>query len=96
MNKRVYELSNYPLISGISLIVALIIMLTGCNSGKKKEATAEQKNPKCKVEKSFFGMVSEGDSAMLYTLTNEKDITVSITNYGGIITEIRPPDRNGR
>ena len=32
---------------------------------------------------------------MLYTLTNEKDIRVSITNYGGIITEIHTPDRDG-
>jgi aldose 1-epimerase len=96
MDKRNLALSNYPLITGLSLIVALIMMLTGCNSGKNREATAEQKNPKCKVEKSFFGLSPEGDSVLLYTLTNEKDITVSITNYGGIITEIRTPDRDGK
>ncbi len=96
MNKRVYGLSNYPLISGLSLIVALILILTGCNPGKKREAATEQKNPKCKVEKSFFGMTPEGDSAMLYTLKNEKDITVTITNYGGIITGIHTPDKNGK
>ncbi len=96
MNKRVYGLSNYPLISGLSLIVALILILTGCNSGKKRDATTEQMNPKCKVEKSFFGMTPEGDSAMLYTLKNEKDITVTITNYGGIITGIHTPDKNGK
>ena len=96
MNKRIIALSNYPLITGVALIVALILMLTACNSGKKREAAAEQKNPKCKVEKSFFGMTTEGDSAMLYTLTNEKDITVTITNYGGIVTGIHTPDRNGK
>ena len=96
MNKRIIALSNYPFITGFFLIVALSLLLTACNSGKKREAATEQKNPKCKVEKSFFGMTTEGDTAMLYTLTNEKDITVSITNYGGIITEIRTPDRDGR
>lgn len=96
MDKRIYELSKFPLISGLSLIVALILILTGCNAGKKSEQPAEQQNPKCKVEKSFFGMTPEGDSAMLYTLKNEKDITVTITNYGGIITGIYTPDKNGK
>jgi len=96
MNRRIFKLSNYPLISGLSLFVALVLMLAGCNSGKKNEAAAEQKNPKWKVEKSFFGMTPQGDSAMLYTLKNEKNITITITNYGGIITGIFTPDKNGK
>ena len=96
MDKRIYELSKYPLISGLALLLALILILTGCNSVKKGEAGTEQKNPKCKVETSFFGMTPEGDSVMLYTLKNEKDITVKITSYGGIITGIYTPDKNGK
>jgi aldose 1-epimerase len=87
MDKRIYELS---------LLVALILLVAGCNSGKKSEATSGPKNPKCKVEKTFFGMTPEGDSAMLYTLTNEQDILITITNYGGIITGIHTPDKNGK
>lgn len=96
MDKRIYELSKYPLISGISLIVALIIVLSGCNSGKKEKGQVEQKNPECKVEKVLFGLTQEGDSAFLFTLKNEQDITIKITNYGGIITEIYTPDKNGK
>ena len=96
MDKRIYKLSKFPLITGLSLIVALILLLAGCNSRKKAETEAGQKNPKCKVETSFFGMTAEGDSAMLYTLTNEKDIEISITNFGGIITGIYTPDKNGK
>ena len=77
-------------------LVALILLVAGCNSGKKSEATSGPKNPKCKVEKAFFGMTPEGDSAMLYTLTNEQDILITITNYGGIITGIHTPDKNGK
>jgi len=95
MNKKILALSNFPLISGFSLIVALIILISGCNSGKKGNQSAEQKNPKCKVEKSFFGFMPEGDSVMLFTLKNEKDIVIKITNFGGIITEIHAPDRDG-
>jgi len=95
MNKKKYALSKYPLITGLSLIAALFVVLAGCRSEKKSEETG-QKNPKCLVEKSFFGFMPEGDSVMLYTLTNEQDIKVTITNYGGIITGIYTPDRSGK
>lgn len=94
MNKRIHTLSKYPLITGLSLIVALILVLGGCKSGKTSQE-AEKKNPECKVEKTFFGLMPGGDSVMLYTLTNEQDIKVSITNYGGIITGIYTPDKKG-
>lgn len=96
MNKKIIALSNYPLITGISVIVALVILIAGCKSGNKGDNTSEQKNPKCKVEKSFFGKMPEGDSVMLYTLRNEKDCVVKITNFGGIITEIHTPDKSGK
>ncbi|MCK4745490.1 MAG: galactose mutarotase [Bacteroidales bacterium] len=96
MDKRIIALSKYPLISGISIIVALIILIAGCKSGSKGEKSEQLKNPKCKVDKSFFGMTPEGDSANLFILKNEKDYIVKITNYGGIITEIHAPDRNGK
>ncbi len=95
MDKRTYELSKFPLITGLSLIVALILVLGGCKSGKNSDETG-QKNPKCKVEKSLFGMMPDGDSVMLFTLTNEKDIKITITNLGGIITGIYTPDKNGK
>jgi len=96
MNKKISALSNYPLITGISLLVALIILIAGCSSGNKGEQAPSQKNPKCKVEKSFFGFMPEGDSVMLFTLKNEQDIVIKITNLGGIITEIHIPDRQGK
>lgn len=95
MDKRIHTLSKYPLITGLSLIIALVLLLSGCGSGKKTDETG-QKNPKCKVEKSFFGMMPDGDSVMLYTLINEQDIKITITNYGGIITGIYTPDKNGK
>jgi aldose 1-epimerase len=96
MNKKISALSNYPLITGISLLVALALLFAGCKTGKKDGQSAAKKNPACKVEKSFFGFMPEGDSVMLFTLINEKDIVIKITNYGGIITEIHTPDRNGK
>jgi aldose 1-epimerase len=94
MNKIV-AIKKCPLTTGISLVVALAFLFTGCKSANRSDNASDQKNPRCKVEKSFFGMTPEGDSVSLFTLKNEKNYEVKITNYGGIITEILVPDRNG-
>tara|TARA_R110002096_G_scaffold215310_15_gene403190 strand:+ start:9648 stop:10763 length:1116 start_codon:yes stop_codon:yes gene_type:complete len=41
-----------------------------------------------------FGKVDDQD-VKLYTLTNSNGVSVSITNYGGIVTSILVPDQNG-
>ncbi|HEY3373004.1 MAG TPA: aldose epimerase family protein [Prolixibacteraceae bacterium] len=48
-----------------------------------------------KLTKSFFGKTSEGIDIDLFTLTNDNQVTVKITNYGAIVTSIVTPDRNG-
>jgi aldose 1-epimerase len=42
-----------------------------------------------------FGQV-DGQTVQVYTLTNDHGMRVAITNYGGIITEIIVPDREGK
>jgi aldose 1-epimerase len=80
----------------LSILLASVFLLAACHHGTKGDNSPEQKNPKCKVERSFFGITPEGDSVTLYTLKNEQDIVVKITSYGGIITEIHTPDRDGK
>ena len=48
------------------------------------------------VDRSAFGVTPSGDSVGLYTLTNENGMTMKVTNYGGIITSLQVPGRNGR
>jgi len=47
-----------------------------------------------KIEKQPFGKLKDGREVMLYTLSNA-DVTIKITNYGAIITQILMPDKNG-
>lgn len=47
------------------------------------------------VTKSIFGTGPDGEEVYLYTLKNQSGVEVSITNYGGTVTSIKAPDRNG-
>lgn len=48
-----------------------------------------------KITKSLFGKTNEGIEVELFTLSNDKQVTIKITNLGAIITSIVTPDKNG-
>ena len=48
-----------------------------------------------KIQSKSFGKLPDGREARLFTLENDNNLTVKITNYGGIITSIVMPDKNG-
>ncbi len=52
-------------------------------------------NAKATVSKQSFGHTADGTAVDLYTLSDGK-VEARITNYGGIITSLRAPDRNGK
>lgn len=43
-----------------------------------------------------FGTTSTGEKVTQYTLTNDQGASVSIINYGGIVTSLKIPDRKGK
>lgn len=47
------------------------------------------------VEETEFGALADGRKARLFTLQNPSGMRACITNYGGIITQLWVPDRNG-
>lgn len=75
----------FKILSVLSL--SAVFMLGGC-SGKKE-------NP-FKIEKTVFGKTDGGTVVYLYTLSNSDNMTVKITNYGGIVTSIMVPDKEGK
>ena len=75
----------------VSLTPILIVMLllAACES-EPEEATSEATS----VKSEPFGQV-DGQSVTLYTLKNAGGMEVRATNYGGIITHLLVPDREG-
>ncbi len=47
------------------------------------------------MTRKHFGIGPGGEEVYLFTLANKNGVEVSITNYGGAITSIKAPDRNG-
>lgn len=48
------------------------------------------------VTSALFGATADGRTVELFTLTNRHGVQIKLTNYGGIITSLRTPDRLGR
>lgn len=48
------------------------------------------------IEKTSFGTSKDGRQVDLYTMTNPHGMVVKFMTYGGVITEIDVPDRNGQ
>jgi aldose 1-epimerase len=49
-----------------------------------------------KIECEPFGIMPGGEEMQLFTLTNNQGLEARITNYGGIITSLNVPDRDGK
>lgn len=76
------------------LITGLIIVLFigGCIDNKPKQDQKE--NQTMNIIKEIFGTY-DNKEVYLFTLKNSSGFTVKITNYGGIVTSIIAPDKNG-
>ena len=74
----------------VILIIAAIFL--SCKLMPKEE---EKVNIKPMTEKTLYGMIG-ADSVFQYTLTNKNGMVVKILNYGGTVTNIITPDKNGK
>lgn len=50
---------------------------------------------KVSITKKFFGSLPDGSKIDIFTLQNSKNMSVDITNFGGIIVSLMVPDKNG-
>jgi aldose 1-epimerase len=80
-------------ISSFGLLLTAILSQTGCMSMPASTTSAPVAAQG--VTRAPFSAPA-GPSAELFTLTNAHGIEVRLTNYGGIITSLKTPDRSGR
>lgn len=75
----------------IILFIVVFIGFTSCKSNKQE--VADQKADSLSISKESWGKAGEQE-VFLYTLKNKNAVTVKITNFGGIVTEIHTKDKN--
>jgi aldose 1-epimerase len=79
------------------LLLVLIVSCKLMNKDEKKEGNAEVGLPytRFSVIEDNYGDV-DGEKITQYTLTNPNGMSVKILNYGGTVTDIMTPDKNGK
>jgi aldose 1-epimerase len=75
----------------ILLPILAMVLIVGCREEVKQQKT---KPENMKITKEKFGE-ADGREVMLYTMTNDHGMSVKITNYGGIVTSVIVPDKDG-
>lgn len=77
---------------------ALGLLMINCNPKTDQRTMTEsvQVQPKGTVAVTTFGKLPDGTSIPQYTLTNNQGMTMNVIGYGGIITSLTAPDKNGK
>lgn len=70
-------------------IVLILLSLVGFTCCKETQTN------KMAINKDFFGKTKDGIAVDRYSLSNSAGMRVQIITYGGIITTMEVPDRNG-
>jgi aldose 1-epimerase len=78
----------------IGLATAILGMSWSLAEAADGQASTDPKSRRS-VERMNFGKTADGTPVELYVLTNGR-ITVKVMTYGGIITELHVPDRQGK
>jgi aldose 1-epimerase len=79
--------------SVLAIGIATMAAVAGCGD-VEPATTSESAAAEAVVERAPFGM-ADGRAVELVTLRNGNGIELKATNYGGIITSLMTPDRNG-
>ena len=83
-----------------------LLLLTGCGSNKSADqAAATSAAPAADSTHSSsaamptsapFGKTTDGTEVQLFTLRNAQGVTATISNFGGTLTSLMVPDKNGK
>jgi aldose 1-epimerase len=65
------------------------------SENKSQQGDGSQESAKG-ISRAPFGKMKDGTPVSLYTMTNEKGITMKVMNYGGIIVSLEVPDKEGK
>jgi aldose 1-epimerase len=77
-------------------LTLLCIFLTFASCKPQEAEPVPAKAKEASVSKAMFGTAPDGTTVDVYTMTNPSGMEVRAITFGGIITSLRVPDRDGR
>lgn len=82
------------------LVASIAVAMMSCNNSSNESTTSSsdssnQNQNKVGITEKPFGTF-DGQAITEYTLTNAKGMQLSIINYGGTITKLTAPDKEGK
>jgi aldose 1-epimerase len=80
---------------GVTAIFAAILSCNNSDGGRKEDTLNDSSATHFMAPKENFDDVLNGKKVSIYFLKN-KDISASITNYGGRVVNLLVPDKNGK
>lgn len=80
----------------LGILLCSIGLLQSCTSKTSENTQTADSVTVNTIEKVAYGTLPDGSTADLYTLRNANGMKVQITNYGGTITNLETPDKNGK
>lgn len=86
-NKPMNRIASLVVLTGISAALAAVV---GCTTNSPNRAVGGT------ITRESWGKLPDGSKVDLYTLRNENGLEARISNYGGIVTSLKVPDRNGK
>ncbi|MGC8596254.1 MAG: aldose epimerase family protein [Candidatus Kryptoniota bacterium] len=79
------------------LLLFSIIEVAHSSTGEDLKGTYNQRGQgNMKITKEYYGTTNDGQKVYQFTMVNRRGMVVKIITYGGAITEIITPDRNGK
>lgn len=77
------------------LFLLFLFAVMACNPKSNQDRVRDDTENTGTITKATFGKLPDGQEVFLYTLTNVNGLEMKVTNYGGLITTLKTPDRNG-
>ena len=78
-------------------LFAFSLLHFGCGAeGDRSQVIQRDEQTEAAVTREEFGRLTDGTPVDVFTLTNAAGMVVRAITYGGIITSLRVPDRDGQ
>lgn len=85
----------------VTFCIAVLSMLVACKQGAPEQAATPAVPPPAEkkvatVARAPYGTMPDGTQVEQFTLTNAKGMQLRAISYGGIVTHLLAPDRDGK